>query len=173
MQRNGEPNGRTTAALAAIYFSACGVILAAAGAPKIEIAVQVERELVHPDSTGKKIVERKPVDIANPGDVLVYTLKATNVGEGPALEARLEDPLPPGTELILDSLDHGHATPAASLDGGKTWQPFPARVERRGSDGKVESVPAPADTYTHLRWTLADPLAPGESKNVQFKVRVH
>lgn len=173
MQPNEWLNGRSALALAAITVAACGGVLATAGSPKVEVAVRVEREIVRIDAAGEKIVERKPVEIANPGDVLVYTLKATNVGDGPALEARLEDPLPSGTELILDSLDHGHATAAASLDGGKTWQPFPARVERRNSDGRVESVPAPADAYTHLRFTLADPLAPGESKDVRFKVRIH
>ena len=173
MQRKSSTHGRGVVFLALLILTASGVVLAVTGAPKIEIEVQVERELVRIDAGGKKIVERNPVDIAKPGDVLVYTLTATNVGVGPALEARLEDPLPTGAELILDSLEHGRTTPTASLDGGKTWQPFPAQVERRGADGKVESIPAPAERYTHLRWTLAEPLAPGESKDVRFKVRVH
>ena len=173
MPRKRLLNARIVVFLTLVLIAASAVVLAAAGAPKIELAVQVERELVHIDAGGKKIVERNPVDIAKPGDVLVYTLTATNVGVGPALEARLEDPLPTGAELILDSLEHGRATPTASLDGGKTWQPFPAQVDRRGADGKVESVPAPADSYTHLRWTLAEPLAPGETKDIQFKVRIH
>lgn len=146
---------------------------AAAGAPRVEIAVQVEREIVRTDRAGKRIVEHTSVEVVNPGDVLRYTLKATNVGDGPALQARVEDPLPTGTELILDSLDHDRATASASIDGGKTWQSFPAQIERKSAGGKVESVPASADLYTHLRWTLADPLGPGESRDVRFKVRIH
>ncbi len=152
----------------------CAATWAAAGpaSPKVEVSVTVEREAVRVDASGNRHVERTPVQIANPGDVLVYTVKAQNTGDAPALDASLEDPLPGGTELIVESLESGAAAPSASLDGGRTWQPFPAKVERRSAEGKVETVAAPPSAYTHLRWTLAGPLGPGESKDVRFKGRV-
>ena len=163
---------RALAAAALVALAAGGVALATAGTPKIEVSVLVEREIVKTAADGTQVVERKPVTAAHPGDVLVYTLTASNAGDGPALEARIEDPLPSGTELIVDSLEHGQAVATASLDGGTTWQEYPATVERTGVDGRVERVPAAPSAYTHLRWTLAGPLGPGESKDVRFKVRI-
>lgn len=160
----------TLAVLGAFLF--CGNALAIAASPRVEVKVLVEREVVRTDAAGKKIVERKPVEVANSGDVLVYTLSAKNVGDAPALDAQIEDPLPSGTELMLDSLEDDGAAPSASLDGGKSWQPFPARVEVKTADGKVETVAATASAYTHLRWTLPGPLGPGESRDVRFKVRI-
>lgn len=158
------------AAVTAVALGVGGAALAAA--PRVEVSVRVEREVVKADASGRRVVERRPVDAASPGDVLVYTLVARNTGEGPAIHPSLEDPIPVGTELVVDSIDHDVASPAASLDGGKTWQAFPATVERRTDDGRVETVPAPPASYTHLRWTLSGPLGPGESKDVSFKVRI-
>jgi uncharacterized repeat protein (TIGR01451 family) len=167
MRRTMRPMGFGT-----IAACLCAIAMATTGAPKVEVSVNVEREVARVDANGKKVVERKPVDVANPGDVLVYTLKATNLGDGAAIDARIEDPIPTGTELLLDSIEFGQLVPTASLDGGASWQAFPAQVEQKAADGTIAKVAAPADAYTHLRWTLADPLAPGESKEVHFKVRI-
>ena len=61
-----------------IALVATGGALATAGTPNVEISVAVEREVVTIDADGKRIVERKPVTAARPGDVLVYTLQARN-----------------------------------------------------------------------------------------------
>jgi len=160
---------RRAAALGAAMLAATAAL---ASTPRVQVEVRVEREIVRADASGRKVVERKPVDVARPGDVLVYTLQARNVGDGPAVDARLEDPIPQGTVLVIDSLEHGAAVPSASLDGGATWQSFPATVETHGEDGRVERVPAPPESYTHLRWTLPGALGPGEGKDVRFKVRI-
>lgn len=158
------------AALAAAWVSSLG--LAFAAGPKVEVSILVEREVVREDASGKREVVRELVRAASAGDVLVYTLTARNAGDGPAIDPRIEDPIPAGTILVLDSLENDGTVPTASLDGGKAWQPFPAVIEKRGTDGSTETVPAPAEAYTHLRWTLPGPLGPGESKDVRFKVRI-
>lgn len=163
---------RTAAVAIGVALASAGLALAVAGAPKVEVSILAEREVVRTDASGRSSVVREPVAIANPGDVIVYTLTAKNTGDAPALDPRIEDPLPSGTLLLLDSVETGGAAVGASLDGGKTWQPFPARVERRRDDGTTERVPAPAEAYTILRWTFPDPLGPGESKDVRFKVRI-
>jgi uncharacterized repeat protein (TIGR01451 family) len=154
----------------AMVWAAAGTVLAAA--PKVEVDVSVQKEIVVQSPDGGRAVERRPVDVARPGDVLVYTLRARNAGDGPALGTTLDDPLPEGTVLLPDSVESGGSAVHASLDGGKSWGPYPVLVERAGADGRVERVPAPADSYTHLRWVLAEPLGPGEDTNVSFKVRI-
>lgn len=141
-------------------------------APQVEVRVQVEREVVRDVADGPAVTVREQVIGAGPGDVLVYTLAAVNVGETPALDARLFDPIPAGTVLLTDSvLPSGYAV-EASLDGGTRWETFPAMVVERDADGVERRVAAPAESYTHLRWVLDGRLDPGQSREVSFKVRI-
>ena len=158
--------------LAAAVGAIATAAAATAGAPRLEVNVRVEREVVRDDPSGRRVVHREPVGVANPGDTLVYTLEARNAGDGQAVGARLDDPIPDGTTLVVDSVDAAGSSMFASLDGAKTWVAFPATVEIRAEDGSVRRQPAPAEAYTHLRWSLPGAIAPGASRNVSFKVRI-
>jgi uncharacterized repeat protein (TIGR01451 family) len=149
-----------------------GVVFAQGPAPDLKVTVSVEREVTRVGPDGREVVTREQVDIVRPGDVLVYTVRAENQGAGPAIGARIKDPIPEGTVLIVDSVETEAGVPSASLDGGKTWQAFPATVTRRGENGRDEEVPAPPAAYTDLRWQLLDPMNPGQAKSFEFKVRV-
>jgi len=151
----------------------CMLTAAVAQSPQVAVTIQVEREVVHLDDAGRAEIRREPVDVARPGDVLVYTLRAVNQGLSPAVGTRIVDPIPQGTVLLLEQLPASEAPDRASLDGGRSWQDFPARVQQVDSDGRARLVAAPAESYTHLRWDLPAPLAPGESHDVTFKVRVN
>lgn len=168
-------SGRRVARLALVLvpvLCVAGVAAAQAPAPDLEVSVAVEREVTRTGPDGREVIHREQVDLARPGDVLVYTVRAENRGAGPAFAARIEDPIPAGTVLIVDSVQTGVGVPSASLDGGETWKPFPVTVTRRGEDGREEKVPAPAGSYTHLRWHLTEPVRPGETRDVEFKVQV-
>ncbi len=157
----------------AVALAAAAVALgAAAEAPRVDVRVDVAREVVRTTDDGRRDVVLEPVEVVHPGDVLVYTLRARNEGDGLAYRARIEDPIPAGTVLLPDSVELAGAVTLASLDGGRTWLPFPAMRERTAEDGRTVREPVPADAYTHLRWTLGEPLAPGQAHAVRFKVRV-
>ncbi|HEX4822850.1 MAG TPA: hypothetical protein VFV19_00910 [Candidatus Polarisedimenticolaceae bacterium] len=160
--------GRTMTALAALGLA----VAAYASVPKVEVTVQAQKEVVRTDASGKKAVELKPAEEAAAGDTILYTLRASNTGTGPAMSPKIEDPIPVGTVLVLDSVAKDGYAIEASLDGGKTWQTFPATVTRTNTKGMSETVPAPAETYTTLRWVLNGPLQPGDGKDVSFKVRI-
>ena len=147
-------------------------VAAYASVPKVEVTVQAQKEVVKTDASGKRAVELKPADEAATGDTIVYTLQAKNTGTGPAMSPKIEDPIPAGTILVLESVAKDGYAIEASLDGGKTWQAFPAMVTRTNAKGMPETVPAPAETYTTLRWVLNGPLQPGDGKDVSFKVRI-
>jgi uncharacterized repeat protein (TIGR01451 family) len=157
--------------IAALIVAAIGT-QAQASVPKVEVTVNAHKEVVRVDASGKKTVELKPATEATTGDVIVYTLHADNTGSGPAISPRIEDPIPTGTVLVLDSLAKDGYAIEASLDGGKTWQAFPATVTRKNEKGIEETVAAPAELYTTLRWVLNGPLQPGDGKDVSFKVRI-
>ncbi len=141
--------------------------------PQVSIAVSVEREITRTQPDGTQVVETEPVEEAVPGDVLVYTLSAHNSGATAAHGVRLQDPIPTGTALVLDSVGNADGVRVdASLDSGDSWQPFPARVRLTADDGQVQDVPAPPEAYTSLRWVLLEPLFPGETRDVRFKVQI-
>jgi uncharacterized repeat protein (TIGR01451 family) len=140
--------------------------------PRLSVDVQVRREVVVTDGEGRRQVRLEAVRQARPGDVLVYTLEAANAGGSPAIDARLEDPIPAGTVLLPDSVQTRPRPVSASVDGGATWQPFPVQVRRTAPDGTVGTEAAPDHAYTHLRWLLRGALLPGETATVSFKVRV-
>lgn len=152
---------------------AAGISAAAQSpAPKVDVTVGVEREVVRVSDDGDRVVDREPVDVARPGDVLVYTVRAVNVGDAPALSPRIEDPIPDGTVLVVESVDSAGATAAASLDGGRSWVGFPAVRTVRKADGGEGIAPAAPEDYTHLRWTIDGALPPGAGRDLSFKVRV-
>lgn len=165
-------SNRVSSAWAAALFVAGAGLVAYASVPKVEVTIQAHKEVVRVDASGKKSIQLKPAEQAATGDTVVYTLRASNTGTGPALNARIEDPIPTGTVLVLDSVINDGTRIEASLDNGKTWQSFPATVARKNDRGAEEKVLAPAELYTTLRWVLNGALQPGDGKDVSFKVRV-
>ena len=162
----------TTARAAALAMSLGLAAAAVASTPKVEVAIQAHKEVVKVDAQGKKAVTLVPATEAGTGDTIVYTLKAKNSGTGTAIDPRIEDPIPAGTVLVVDSVKPDGYRIEASLDNGSTWQAFPATVTRTTATGQQETVPAPAESYTTLRWVLNGPLQPGDGKDVSFKVRI-
>jgi uncharacterized repeat protein (TIGR01451 family) len=144
----------------------------AATAPTVEVAITAQKEVVKVDPHGKKAVTLVPASEGHTGDVIVYTLRASNKGTGTAVDPRIEDPIPAGTTLVLDSVKQDGYRIEASLDNGSTWQSFPAQVTRKNAAGATETVAAPAESYTALRWVLNGPLQPGDGKDVSFKVQI-
>jgi len=140
--------------------------------PQLSLRIQLEEELSIPDESGNLKVVRKKVASSEPGDVLVYTLVYTNNGGAAVADAKVEDPVPAGTILLPGSVLGEEAEIRFSVDGGKTYAPFPVEVEVEGPDGAKVRKKAPADSYTHIRWTAKTPLGPGESRSASFKVIV-
>ena len=157
-------------ALAASAWAAPNSVTTAV-APQVVVTIAQAREVAVTAPDGKITLVRQPLTTASVGDVIVYTLTATNTGTLPASGEVVEDPIPAGSTVLLESL----ATPRpslASLDGGKTWNAYPARVKQTLANGTEVELAAPAETYTHLRWAIDGTLNPGQSRELSFKVRV-
>jgi uncharacterized repeat protein (TIGR01451 family) len=167
-----EASMSTTSRVAAFALSIGLAAVAQALTPNVEVAIQAHKEVVAIDASGKKSVTLVPATEGHSGDTIVYTLRARNAGTGPAVSPRIEDPIPAGTVLVLDSVKRDGYRVEASLDGGSTWQAFPAQMQRTTPTGQQETVPAPPESYTTLRWVLNGPLEPGAGKDVSFKVRI-
>jgi uncharacterized repeat protein (TIGR01451 family) len=116
------------------------------------------------DSTGNLI--------SRPGDIILYTLTATNRGTEPAHDVEIVDPIPDGTEYILDSATGKGMTISCSIDGGHFyWQP-PVIYDVHRPDGRIDKRPASAGMYTHVKWLVTQPIPPGVSVTATLRVRV-
>jgi uncharacterized repeat protein (TIGR01451 family) len=140
--------------------------------PRVNVTIQVQREVTEPGPSGQPVTRHVRVEAAGPGDVLVYTLEAQNVGTAAAFNTRLQDEIPQGTVLITESVPIQNTRIRASVDGGSTWQDFPVLIERKLENGMTERVPVQAEAYTHLEWVLAGTLEPGDQRQVSFKVQI-
>ena len=108
---------------------------------------------------------------AQPGDEIRYRLVFTNVTAGPVKNIQFVDPIPSGMMYVLGSATSDQRVHAEySIDGGRTYaaQPMINVVE----DGKPAQKHAPADQYTHVRWTIVGSLARGAQLSVEFRGRV-
>lgn len=156
--------------LAAVFFGA-GLVQAQSGEPKLELKTTAQKE-VKVKKDGKMEIQRVPVDKAQPGDVVVYTIAYSNTGKGPVLDAAIVDPIPKGVVYILESAEGTDAEITFSVDGGRTWQKPPVMMQVKKPDGSMENKPVPPERFTHVRWLIKKPLAPGQSGKVSFKVTV-
>ncbi|MCZ6649910.1 MAG: hypothetical protein O7D35_04515 [Acidobacteria bacterium] len=89
-----------------------------------------------------------------PGNLLTYTVVYTSAGSTDAYNAIIIDPIPAATAYVPGSALGAGTTIAFSHDGGITYD-------------LSEAAPV-----THLRWTVAAPLAPGDSGTLSFQAQV-
>lgn len=107
-----------------------------------------------------------------PGDVLRYTINGNNKTEQPVSGLVLTDDLPENTVYVIGSAASvGGASITYSIDGGTTYTTQPT-VQVTLPDGTVETRPAPADRYTHVRWTFAGAIPAKSNVSGQYQVRV-
>jgi uncharacterized repeat protein (TIGR01451 family) len=156
--------------LAGLFFFSAGVSRAQSEA-RLDLKTTAEKE-IKVQRNGKLVTERTPLGQTNPRDVLVYAITYANSGKEPVVDPAIVDPIPSGTVYILDSAEGQDAEITCSIDGGRSFQKPPIWMKFKNPNGTVESKPAPADRYTHIRWTIKKPVLPGQSGRVSLKVTV-
>src|SRR5690348_13541874 len=117
-------------------------------------------------------VTLKPVQglTLHPGDVVQYSIDATNNGDQAALGFSSVGPVPAHMQYVSGSARA--AQPAAieySLDG-KTWSAHPTQIVKTAHGD--ERKPAPASTYVSVRFTAKKALAPKATFHYTYEVVV-
>ncbi|HEV7364630.1 MAG TPA: hypothetical protein VGN76_02160 [Gemmatimonadales bacterium] len=109
--------------------------------------------------------------MARPGDVLGYSLAFTNTTRGAVNNVQFVDPLPRGLVFRTGSARADKPVRIEySIDGGKSYTARPMIVAME--NGKRVEKPAPREAYTHIRWTVSGPLAPGAQVTAGFEAEV-
>ena len=155
----------TVVALAALFFAT----QAWAQSKHIELDAKVEREIEVVDESGQKTIKREQAVTVLPGEVVVYTITARNVGEEPATNVVITDPIPEHMDYT-GSVKGERTRITFSVDGGKTYDVATALMVPDG-EGQGER-PAKPEDYTHIRWQLNDALEPGSALSVEFHARL-
>jgi uncharacterized repeat protein (TIGR01451 family) len=100
-----------------------------------------------------------------PGDMVIFTVSYANSDTKPADRVLVINPVPQHMAYLDKSAEGTGAVIEFSVDGGKTYAaPGKLLVTAEG-----KQRPAAASDYTHIRWTISKPLAPGAKGSVSFR----
>jgi uncharacterized repeat protein (TIGR01451 family) len=143
-----------------------------------DTAIVLAKNIQRPDVKLNLAVERRDGDSwqggnlnnAQPGDVLRYSLKGKNQGNRAATNFMLTQPIPRRTSYVAQSAT-GNAQVTYSIDQGNNYSAQPM-IQVKRADGSVESRPAPAESYTHVRWKFPNAIEPGANVSAFYQVRV-
>ena len=137
----------------------------------IELKSIAEVEITETNAKGEKEVKR--VDTAKakvvPGDIVIFSTYYTNISGKPAENVLITNPVPEHM-LYMDRSAEGKGTTIEfSVNGGKSYS-TPDRLIVTDASGK--SRKAVASDYTHSKWTIIKPVAPGGKGDVSFKAKL-
>lgn len=142
--------------------------------PQIKLALSAEKQIVIPDQNNQKAVSWKALEgkvTVSPGDVLRYTVTGQNEGDQPAKELVVSQPIPKQMSYVLGSAtNNSNAKTTYSIDDGKSFVENPT-VTIKLANGQVETRPAPAEAYTHIRWNFGD-TSPKAAVKAMYMVKV-
>ncbi len=156
--------------LALLWIALAGAAPLAAQSqePKPLVISAINKTAESAKAAGK---ERKDGAMARPGDVLGYSLAFTNRTSGRVNHVQFVDPLPKGLVYRTGSARADKPVRIEySIDGGKSYtaRPMIAVMEA----GRRVEKPAPAESYTHIRWTVSGPLAAGAQVTAGFQAEI-
>jgi uncharacterized repeat protein (TIGR01451 family) len=107
-----------------------------------------------------------------PGDVIRYQLRFTNVTDDSVRHVVFNNRLPQGLRYVDGTAggDRDDLTVEYSIDDGSTYSARPMIAV--DVDGERVMRPAPAEMYTHIRWTIEGWLQPSAQVTAEFKAHL-
>lgn len=126
--------------------------------PQLQLRLEAQKQVVTKDQQGKQKVAWQALQnkaVVQPGDVLRYTLSGENRSDRTLKNVTLNQPIPKGMAYVLKSanINNQAAKITYSIDGGRSFVANPT-ITVTLPGGKVETKPAPATAYTHIRLQL-------------------
>ncbi|MGH8369732.1 MAG: hypothetical protein ACRESC_02010 [Gammaproteobacteria bacterium] len=149
----------------AMLLFAVTVQAAAPGSIKLQTIAQQEKVTV--DKDGVKHTEIVPAGRVLPGVEVIYTIKYTNVGNKPAEDVLVNDPIPEHMTYVDGSANGDGTAISYSVDGGKHWSAMLENLEIDNGNSTTRS--ATARDVTDIRWVVKGKVAAGASGQVSFR----
>lgn len=157
------------------YLAVAVTVLLAASTPRlyaegsIRLTCKGETDVQETDEDGKVTTKRVPAVKIVPGSTVIYTIAYEHIGDSPAEDVVITNPVPQNTVYVDGSAKGEDTRIVFSVDGGKTYGPAD-KLTVPAENGEQRA--AQAADYTHIRWLKRSDLENGEAGTVSFKVRV-
>jgi uncharacterized repeat protein (TIGR01451 family) len=151
------------------------IIAQAAQQPTVKLNLTAAKKSIVVTTGGKEEVKWENLAddaVVNPGDILRYTVSSTNTGANAAKNLTVTQPIPAQMVYQLETANSANqAVITYSTDNGKTFVAKPT-IKVKTENGKTIEKPAPAETYTHIRWNFSSlPSAAGITAMYEVKVQ--
>jgi uncharacterized repeat protein (TIGR01451 family) len=145
--------------IAALAVAATSAV-AAEGPRKgcVELKTVAETQVDYVDAQGQRATKLVPAAKVIPGTEVVWTVTASNVCDKPADKVFIDNPIPAQMSYVPDSAVGAGADIQFSTDGRQFADPASLRV----SDADGSQRAARSSDYTHIRWSLRNPIGPGQ-----------
>ena len=152
-------------ALAAIIMTTLATVAGATEAVELrtELVAEVRQAVKVPGSAQQRPLFRMaPATVLAQGQEVYYTVRITNPTPVFANKVVVSQMIPANTAYVPRSAAGPGVDIEFSVDGGQTY----ARAEDLKLD---DGTRAPPGRYTHIRWRLHNPLAPGAMALARFR----
>lgn len=130
----------------------------------LNVMTTVQKEAVTVNEAGESETTLVPVETVIPGDRVIYTITFQNVGDEPAGDVVITNPIADSLTYVDGSAFGPGTTIQFSIDGGKSFANRDALTV--DEDGAVR--PAKANDFTHIRWVMQQQLAVGAQGLARF-----
>jgi uncharacterized repeat protein (TIGR01451 family) len=138
----------------------------AQGQPKLQIDIQEQK-------INMTAEERQGGDVTyTPGDTIEYVLTARNVGNGIMKDPQVIDPVPEGTQYVIDSAKGENCRIVFSVNKGMQYSVWPVMISATTPGGAKVEREARMEEVTHIKWLMKESLPPGGQKKLSFRVVV-
>ncbi len=170
------PFATQTPVLSASFKSFGEAIAQVQQQPKVQLRLTADKKMMQKDQQGNQKVAWQPLQgnvVVQPGNVIRYTITGANNSDRAAKKLVFTQPIPNRTIYVLNSATAANngAKITYSIDKGKTFVENPT-IQVKLPDGKVETRPAPAQMYTHIRWNFGSDVSPKTAVNGSYQVQV-
>lgn len=164
----------------ACLLAVCTTAAMAVEQASVGLSMKAEKEIIVTDDNGNKTTKRIGVAVLDehgdkstrrieaaviPGDEVIYTITYTNNSKDVATNVVITNPVPKHMNYEDGSAEGANTKIEFSVDGRHFAAPDKLTVTT--TDGKTRQ--ARAEDYTHVRWTLAAPLATGKDGHVSYR----
>lgn len=155
------------AVLAVLFFTCVAPALALA---RPDVKVHLTGAVVQKNAKGE--ISTTPVagQTLHAGQIILYTIDATNAGSDAALDFKTNGAVPARTQFVAGSVSAPAATVVEYSVDGKIWSAHPA-IAVRSAHGIVRK-PANPSQYVSVRFTAKRALAPKASFRYSYEVLV-
>jgi uncharacterized repeat protein (TIGR01451 family) len=143
--------------------------------PDVKLNLSAEKQVIAKDLSGQTKASWKSLEgkvTVQPGDVLRYTVAGKNAGKREAKSLAITQPIPKQMAYVLNSATTSNSAKTVySIDNGRSFVESPT-IQVTLANGKVETRPAPAEAYTHVRWQFAGAVNPDAVVQAAYQAKV-